>query len=385
MSPAPEERHGRPAPGASRATWVKLACAAGSLLAGALAAEGLVRACSLAPEVALIQRGRFQLSANPRLGYEPVALDYQGDELAFHDYQGASNRLGFRDRDHELTKPAGTYRVVVLGDSIGAGLRIGRYEDTFPAILESSLRQAGHDVEVLNFCVSGYNTRQEVETLKDKGLAYDPDLVLLQYCLNDRAHDDGAILSTLLEQELASPALPSARLAPVYLRSALLRFVRFRVLPRGRPSLPQDRLPYLEAVAADTSADALLELGALSRRLGFEVLVALFPAVDELEPYRYEVEHAWVRSAAAAAMLPFFDLLADFRRCLPSGEAPGYDIFHPTQAGHRCAGESLAREVARRLADSSSRRSPRSKRGPRPAGLRALAARHHRFAPASHS
>ena len=384
MSPAVEERHAEPARGPGRA-WVKLACAAGSLLAGALAAEGLVRACSLAPEVALIQRGRFQLSPNPRLGYEPVPLDYRGDEIAFHDYQGASNRLGYRDRDHDLAKPAGTYRVVVLGDSIGAGLRVGRYEDTFPAILEASLRQAGHDVEVLNFAVSGYNTRQEVETLGDKALAFDPDLVLLQYCLNDRAHDDGNILGTLLEQELASSALPSARLAPIYLRSALLRFVRFRVLPHARPSLPGDLAPYLEAVAADTSADALLELGGLSRRLGFGVLVALFPAVDELEPYRYESEHAWVRAAAAAAELPFFDLLETFQRCLPPGEAPGYDIFHPTETGHRCAGEALAREIAGRLAGATSRRSPRRVRGTRPAGLRRLAARRYRLAPASHS
>lgn len=384
MSPAAEDRHAEPARGPGRATRVKLACAAGSLFAGLLAAEGLVRACSLAPEVALIQRGRFQLSPNPRLGYEPAPLDYQGDEMAFHDYRGASNRLGYRDRDHELAKPAGTYRVVVLGDSIGAGLGVSRCEDTFPAILEASLRRAGRDVEVLNFSVSGYNTRQEVETLEDKALAFDPDLVLLQYCLNDRAHDDGNILGTLLEQELASSALPSARLAPVYLRSALLRFVRFRVLPHERPSLPRDLAPYLEAVAADTSADALLELGALSRRLGFEVLVALFPAVDELEPYRYGSEHAWVRAAAAAAGLPFFDLLETFQRCLPPGEPPGYDVFHPTEPGHRCAGEALAREIGLRLAAPTSRRSPRAKRDLR--SIRpALGARRYRFAPAGHS
>jgi lysophospholipase L1-like esterase len=372
-----------------RATRTRLACAAGALLASALAAEGLVRACSLAPEVARIQRGRFQLSPNPRLGYEPVPLDYRGDELAFHDYRGASNRLGYRDRDHQLAKPEGTYRIVVLGDSIGAGLRVERYEDTFPAILEASLLQAGHAVEVLNFSVSGYNTRQEVETLEDKALAYDPDLVLLQYCLNDRAHDDGYILGTLLEQELASPGLSSARLPALFQRSALLRMVRYRILPHRQPELPADLAPYLEAVAGDTSAEALRELGELSRNLGFEVLVALFPAVDQIEPYAYASDHRWVSAAAAAAQLPFLDLLPSFQACQAAGQALGHDIFHPTAAGHRCAALALAREIGARLAGSRSRRSPRAPRSP--LGARSVprpASRpreRYRFAPASHS
>jgi hypothetical protein len=39
--------------------------------------------------------------------------------------------------------------------------------------------------EVLNMAVPGYNTAMEVETLKARGLAYEPDVVVVGFCWND--------------------------------------------------------------------------------------------------------------------------------------------------------------------------------------------------------
>src|SRR5262245_12294845 len=96
----------------------KLTLSLVSLLVALLAAELLVRIAGVAPEVGAVRKGRFQLSRNPKIGYEPVpALHYEGEDLAFYDYQGASNRLGYRDREHAEEKPPGVFRIVVLGDS----------------------------------------------------------------------------------------------------------------------------------------------------------------------------------------------------------------------------------------------------------------------------
>src|SRR6185369_10906142 len=106
--------------------------------------------------------GRFQLSRNPKIGYEPVpGLHYAGEDLSFYDYQGSSNSLGYRDREHTVAKPPGAYRILVLGDSVAAGLRIERSEDTFPFLLQDLLRAQGVNAEVMSFAVSGYNTQQE--------------------------------------------------------------------------------------------------------------------------------------------------------------------------------------------------------------------------------
>src|SRR5579863_5146013 len=148
----------------------KLSLTLVAVLISLLACEGLVRLVGAAPKIYAIRKGRFQLSHNPRIGYEPAPLVYSGDELSFYDYRGSSNRLGYRDRDHELAKPPGVYRIVVLGDSIAAGLRVDRTEDIFPEVLERLLRQRGLNAEVVNLSVSGYNTQQEVETLMERGL-----------------------------------------------------------------------------------------------------------------------------------------------------------------------------------------------------------------------
>jgi lysophospholipase L1-like esterase len=67
------------------------------------------------------------------------------------------NRFGFRERDFVTPKPQGTFRIMVLGDSLtwGAGLA---EEERYTNLLESALNREfdhGPKVEVLNFGVSG--------------------------------------------------------------------------------------------------------------------------------------------------------------------------------------------------------------------------------------
>lgn len=322
----------------------KLALSLAALLVALLAAELLVRALGAAPEVAPVRRGRFQLSPNPRLGYEPVPLTYHGGDLAFYDYEGASNRLGYRDVDHPVAKPAGIWRIVVLGDSIGAGFGVERLEDTFPRRLEAHLKAAGLPAEVLNFSVSGYNTRQEVETLKARALAYDPDLVLLAYCLNDRERNDGDILATLeAEQQRRGPAPAVPAQPSPLLHSALYRFLRYRAFPArpARPAMPAQTAPDL--LGGDTVAESFADLAALSKEHGFQVLVAVFP---KLQGERQPRQHAWVQGLSEQNGFHHLDLRPAFRQCRT--ENPGgiaVDSYHPNAAGHGCAAAALGEAV----------------------------------------
>src|SRR5262245_62263521 len=149
--------------------------------------EIVIRVARLAPEIAVIAEGRFKISKNPMIGYEMQPhYSYSGRAMRFYDYHDRSNDLGFRDRDHPVAKPAGTFRIIVLGDSLTQGLGLpDQPEQIFTGVLERALLARGQRVEVLNFGISGYNTQQEVYTLKDKGLVFKPDLVILAYCLND--------------------------------------------------------------------------------------------------------------------------------------------------------------------------------------------------------
>ncbi|MBV8199576.1 MAG: SGNH/GDSL hydrolase family protein [Acidobacteria bacterium] len=330
----------------------KLALMLAGTLVALLAAEVLVRAAGAAPKVYAIRKGRFQLSRNPKIGYEPVPLVYAGRELSFYDYLGASNSLGFRDREHAVAKPPGVYRIVVLGDSIAAGLHVERNQDIFPPILEQLLDQAGRRAEVINLAVSGYNTQQEVEMLREKGLQYHPDLVIVAYTMSSREHVDGDILKTLLEAEQRQGGVSSARVDSWLVKSALYRFLRFRVLaarrhPQAAPAAATDAQRYLDLVSADTVAPYFGVLRDLARQHRFQVLIAVFPRfVRTFSYYNFGRQHQFVAGLAKANGFALVDLLVPFSDCRRASAEPiSSDNFHPSPYGHRCAAAAIARAV----------------------------------------
>jgi lysophospholipase L1-like esterase len=106
------------------------------------------------------------------------------------------NSDGFRGKDYSLEKPNNTIRILVLGDSVAFGWGVNDNE-TFPVFLEKMLnKDSQKKYEVLNLAVPGYNTKQEVEMLKTKGLKYSPDLIIIAYHRND-------ILNNTEEEEMA--------------------------------------------------------------------------------------------------------------------------------------------------------------------------------------
>jgi lysophospholipase L1-like esterase len=330
----------------------KLVLMLAGVLVALVAAELLVRAVGAAPKVYAIRKGRFQLSHNPKIGYEPVPVVYAGRDLSFYDYLGASNSLGFRDREHAVAKPPGVYRIVVLGDSIAAGLHVERSEDVFPPILERLLVQDGLRAEVINLAVSGYNTQQEVEMLREKGLQYRPDLVVVAYTMSSREHVDGDILKTLLEAEQRQDGVSSARFNSWMIQSALYRFLRFRVLAAKRPpeataATATPTQHYLDLVSADTVAPYFGVLRDLAGRHHFQVLIAVFPRfVRTFGYYTFGRQHQFVADLAKANGFALADLLVPFSDCRKASIEPiSSDNFHPSPYGHRCAAAAIARAV----------------------------------------
>jgi hypothetical protein len=95
------------------------------------------------------------------------------------------NAEGFRDRTHSVRKPAGTYRIAVLGDSAVEAFQVD-LEATFWWKLQDALRSCtGRKVEALAFGVSGYGTGQQALLLEALAMRYQPDLVLLAFAPND--------------------------------------------------------------------------------------------------------------------------------------------------------------------------------------------------------
>ena len=96
------------------------------------------------------------------------------------------NSLGWRDREIPIQKQEGTFRIVVVGDSITFGWGV-ELEETYVKQLEAILRLKTPDknYEIINMGIEGIGLYDALQILKRYGLKFRPDLVLLGFYLND--------------------------------------------------------------------------------------------------------------------------------------------------------------------------------------------------------
>ncbi len=100
------------------------------------------------------------------------------------------NSAGMRDDEHQVEKPPGIFRVLVLGDSFIEALQVP-FEQSFPRLLQRELegRVPGH-VEVINASVSGWGTDDELKYLTSYGRQWNPDLILVAMTLYNDVNDN---------------------------------------------------------------------------------------------------------------------------------------------------------------------------------------------------
>jgi lysophospholipase L1-like esterase len=98
-----------------------------------------------------------------------------------------TNALGFRGPETSLEKPAGRFRIVVLGGSSAWGFGCTADERTVPGRLQTLLRKLhpGLDLEVINAGQIGFGSTQELIYFHRQILPLEPDLVLLFDGYND--------------------------------------------------------------------------------------------------------------------------------------------------------------------------------------------------------
>ncbi len=95
------------------------------------------------------------------------------------------NNDGLRNADTELNKAAGTKRILMLGDSITFGWGVPS-DQTMSSVMEDMIEAVrGGPVDVINAGVGNYNTSMEVAYFLHKGRLYEPDVVVLNYFIND--------------------------------------------------------------------------------------------------------------------------------------------------------------------------------------------------------
>jgi len=276
------------------------------------------------------------------------------------------NDDGFRDRPRTPFPKSGVYRILVLGDSVTFGYGVPE-DETFPQQLERALVQAGASVEVLNFGVNGYNPYTEAALFADRGAAYHPDLVLVQFCINDLAdptlHFDAQTrlhLGMIPDEAFPDPSKrrPLPRF-PLLLRAC--RALRVCALMddawlawRAQPPDAQDQLAALAPSNLDDEirrawlAARYGEIDQRARAIDAGFAVVVFPYREQVDGTAPAGVQAQLEELGRSEGWITLDLLPAFREASARGERSLFlDTWHPTAEGQRVAAEDTAEELTR--------------------------------------
>lgn len=250
-----------------------------------------------------------------------------------------------QSRDAPVDKPEGTFRICVLGDSIAAGhtLRV-RQDSNFAQKLEELLNasDAPPRREVLNFGTDGYGTLQEARLLETRVAPFAPDLVVVEYCLNDPSNSytptvwflDARPKSYLADFVRRKLGLTPSELSPAHPRYTHGAVDWARLYDPARPNWPQVVL-------------GLTRIAAWAKPRGVPLVLVIFPLLlDEPDastqaPFLAGL-HGQVREAAVREGFHVLDLAPVFAR-LPARELreiPG-DQIHPNPQGHELAARAI--------------------------------------------
>src|SRR5262249_42346881 len=96
------------------------------------------------------------------------------------------NSHGIRGPERPYEKPAGTFRIVLLGDSYIEGYMVP-LQERVSEVLERLLNaeSTGTHYEVIALGTAGYSSDQELLWLEQEGLRYHPDVVVNMFYAND--------------------------------------------------------------------------------------------------------------------------------------------------------------------------------------------------------
>lgn len=281
----------------------------------------------LLPDFHKVQQGHFRkdYQIDPLITRGGFLLDEHTFWRVTPDEDSGVNSAGFRDRNATATeKPDGAYRIVCIGDSVtfGAPVHLNPPEKTFPKQLESLIgKRFGSDkIEVLNAASPGYTSYQGLKQLKHRLLKYEPDLLIVQFGINDSSP---AVGQTDKEQTTHSRAFFSVynALSKSALCCAIVKWLRRN---------PKNVIPSnseLQRVPPAEFKENMLMIMALGKLYGFECLFIgpvllengkLIAAADYQPPNHGKV----------------VDMLASFKNYSADPARLFHDNCHLTPEGH---------------------------------------------------
>lgn len=249
------------------------------------------------------------------------------------------NRLGMRDREYELEKAEGTYRIVLVGSSHEAGWGVTD-DETFENLFEDRLNREARDgsatgFEVLNLSMGGLDIIQKRMQIDRLGYSLAPDAVIIAVC----SFEEKFLVEHLSTSLRAHIDLPYDEL--------IHQIGRAKVTANNSDPVIQRRL---RPLAPSLIEGMLREVSEECRRRAIKLFVLYRPAVFDRKNTRPEA-HARLVAMAQRLGIGVLDLSDAFegvadRQTLVLAE---WDD-HTNALGHRLLSDKLYEAYVKRVA-----------------------------------
>ncbi len=258
-----------------------------------------------------------------------------GSETTRDDVRVRINSAGFRDDEFPGQGVSVGRRIVMLGDSVAWGWGV-QMDAAFPQLLESQLHKMANEQgetppAVYNLAVDGYSTEQELRLLELRGLELQPDLVIINYVLNDPDGAGGGL----------------ARYYGSHIR--LLDLVgrahdRVQRILSGNSKLNEYH-QRVHAAYEEQTGGRFQRLGHISEENDVPILIAVSPVFrfQPGKPYDWQNIHDSIEELCEQNGLLFVDLKRGFLG-RDSSEL-SFDLWHPNEEGHAVIADVLAAYV----------------------------------------
>jgi lysophospholipase L1-like esterase len=271
--------------------------------------------------------------ADPACGYLPKPS--QNVERFF--CRNTLNSYGMRSPEFQMPKPAGTYRVLFIGDSVTYGTTAVPQDQIFTSRLAQSLPEVLHKpVEVLNASTGDWAPENEWGYLKSRG-TLDADVVLMVWNTAD--------LFQPLANVLGEANYPTAN-PPTALGEAWSRYVTPRLFKAVRP-LPDPGAQAAQVNPAQRQAnlEVLAQAAEFVGRHGAHFAVVYVPSPNRyLETEAHYQAYEQLRAFTGKQKIMLLDLSETFHSA--SAQALTIDGVHLTVQGQQVVAEELARKFA---------------------------------------
>lgn len=281
-----------------------------------------------------MRRGQFRrdYQIDPLLTAGVFLLDERTFWRLAPSHEYSVNAQGFRDpKETSIHKPPGRYRIICIGDSVTFGVpeELNKPGEAFPKQLEAILRTnfPGREIEVLNAGIHGYTSYQGLAQLKYRLVRYQPDLVIVQFGINDLSDAMG-----YPDKDQHPPSSLKIALHNTLGKSALV-YTLVRLITSNRHyGLP--KIQSIERVNSKDFRDNIAQMRMLAKKHGFKLLF--------ITPVRFESgKMIKLEQHQPPTDVIIADMFSAFAQHEFDLERLFYDEVHLTREGHQVLARTL--------------------------------------------